>query len=756
MTSPLYSAAYRGYHLVFRAIGKLPPPWPQRFERAAHALKRAAFPGDHDGGPAPAPVPAPAPAPPSPAMPPPAAAATLPAAPDWAIEEMKKIALEIDPALYPYPDKLAAMQLWTIPVHYEGPGLAYARTRAALRHGSYTHLFLLPWLKTGGLDLAALRFIEAAAGDPAHRVLVVTTEDAQSPWASRLAPGVELAELGRMTAGMEHHERARILVRLALQLGPRVVHVINSTSGWEMVRLFGKAVRSHARLYASCVCDDRTEYGTLMSYARLFLGDTYPHLSAVIADTEAYPRTLAADCGLPPSLFRTVRVPADLPAAPAFRADAASRRVLWAGRIDTQKRPDVLAAIAARMPDWEFHVFGSAVMGDGRWLPALERLPNVRVRGPFSGFASIPDEGWACFLYTSAWDGLPNVLLEATAAGLPVVAPDVGGVGEFIDAGTGWLVPRFDDADAYVGALAEVGADPARAEARWRAAADRVATRHSREAFRDALAALPGYLSPEAPAPAVPAAAPARREPALATDLVIDVGMHHGQDTEFYLKKGFRVVAIEANPDFCVRVGERLKDWVDRGRLVILNVGVGVEPGVMDFYRNLDKDDWSSFDKAWGTKEGTRAEVIKVRTVDFADVLREHGIPYYLKIDVEGADINVVRSLAGFAARPRYLSVEENRCDYFGELYAAGARDFKLVNQARHHEHPLPNPPREGRWVDQRFELGATGPFGEETRGEWMSLAQALEWYMANVRNSRDERVGEDGWFDIHARFPIR
>ena len=58
--------------------------------------------------------------------------------------------------------------------------------------------------------------------------------------------------------------------------------------------------------------------------------------------------------------------------------------------------------------------------------------------------------------------------------------------------------------------------------------------------------------------------------------------------------------------------------------------------------------------------------------------------------------------------------------------------------------------------MDQRFELGATGPFGEETRGEWMSLAQALEWYMANVRNSRDERVGEDGWFDIHARFPIR
>lgn len=31
-------------------------------------------------------------------------------------------------------------------------------------------------------------------------------------------------------------------------------------------------------------------------------------------------------------------------------------------------------------------------------------------------------------------------------------------------------------------------------------------------------------------------------------DLIIDVGMHYGNNTAFYLKKGFRVAAIEANP----------------------------------------------------------------------------------------------------------------------------------------------------------------------------------------------------------------
>ena len=32
-------------------------------------------------------------------------------------------------------------------------------------------------------------------------------------------------------------------------------------------------------------------------------------------------------------------------------------------------------------------------------------------------------------------------------------------------------------------------------------------------------------------------------------DLVYDVGMHKGEDTEFYLRKGFRVIAFEADPD---------------------------------------------------------------------------------------------------------------------------------------------------------------------------------------------------------------
>jgi 16S rRNA A1518/A1519 N6-dimethyltransferase RsmA/KsgA/DIM1 with predicted DNA glycosylase/AP lyase activity len=57
-------------------------------------------------------------------------------------------------------------------------------------------------------------------------------------------------------------------------------------------------------------------------------------------------------------------------------------------------------------------------------------------------------------------------------------------------------------------------------------------------------------------------------------DLIFDVGMHLGEDTEFYLKKGFRVVAIEADPLHCSRVAERFAREVAKRQLVILNVAI--------------------------------------------------------------------------------------------------------------------------------------------------------------------------------------
>src|SRR6476661_84489 len=80
-------------------------------------------------------------------------------------------------------------------------------------------------------------------------------------------------------------------------------------------------------------------------------------------------------------------------------------------------------------------------------------------------------------------------------------------------------------------------------------------------------------------------------------DLIMDLGMHVGQDAEFYLKKGFRVVAVEANPILVEHARARFQSEIDAGKLSVVNLGVADQPGRALFYVNQVLSEWSSFDR---------------------------------------------------------------------------------------------------------------------------------------------------------------
>jgi FkbM family methyltransferase len=233
-------------------------------------------------------------------------------------------------------------------------------------------------------------------------------------------------------------------------------------------------------------------------------------------------------------------------------------------------------------------------------------------------------------------------------------------------------------------------------------------------------------------------------------DLIMDFGMHKGHDTAFYLGKGFRVVAVEANPALVAQARSRFAAEIAEGQLVIEAVGVGEKPGTATFYRNLDKDDWSSFLREYGAREGTRFEELEVECVRPQTIFERHGIPYYLKVDIEGLDVAVVRALDHFANRPRYVSIEERHASHFAELWAVGCRRFKIVDQSRLGELSCPLPPREGRYVPASFSGESSGPFGEEIPGDWMSFDEALEYYLTRIRSPSRGHLAGDSWFDIH------
>jgi L-malate glycosyltransferase len=180
-----------------------------------------------------------------------------------------------------------------------------------------------------------------------------------------------------------------------------------------------------------------------------------------------------------------------LPAPGPGRARAELRRALGVredalvvghvGALEIEKDHDTflraIQAIAGQHPALQV-----VVIGDGRRRAELEALRDrlgleqvVRFTGALPE-ASEYLPAFDVFVLSSVVEGFPNVILEAFAANVPVVATAAGGTGELVrDGDTGLLVP-VGDAAALGGGIARVLGDaalrqrcPAAARARWQA-----------------------------------------------------------------------------------------------------------------------------------------------------------------------------------------------------------------------------------------------------------------------------------------------
>lgn len=235
-------------------------------------------------------------------------------------------------------------------------------------------------------------------------------------------------------------------------------------------------------------------------------------------------------------------------------------------------------------------------------------------------------------------------------------------------------------------------------------------------------------------------------------DLIYDVGFHRGEDTEFYLTKGFKVVAIEAHPALYNAGREKFASEIESGRLVLLNVAVAEVSGPISFYES-DNDVWGSIRPEAARRNerlGAGWRELTVEGRKFDEILRRFGVPYYMKVDIEGADLLCLRALSEFDERPQYLSIEAEvdvLSDIRNEvaiLSGLGYVKFKIVRQGHVPLQSCPFPAREGKFVEYKFPYGSSGMFGEEAPGEWISSYQLVEAYRKIVRIQR--LFGDKGW----------
>src|SRR5690606_37908762 len=235
------------------------------------------------------------------------------------------------------------------------------------------------------------------------------------------------------------------------------------------------------------VAQDHRSHESYAPAVRDTLVRAYRRLDAVAvlstADLDFYRRALAG------SRTRVVHIPNAVPEPALPPAALESKVLVAAGRLRPEKGFDLLleafAIVAARHPDWQLWIFGGGPERD-RLAAQVQRL-GLAGRAHLKGATPHLDRQLAeasAFVLSSRHEGLPMVLLEAMAAGLPVVAFDCGaGTAEVVVHGRNGLLVPAGDVPALAAAVADLIGNPDRPRAMG-AAARRDARRYAVPAVR--------------------------------------------------------------------------------------------------------------------------------------------------------------------------------------------------------------------------------------------------------------------------------
>jgi FkbM family methyltransferase len=246
---------------------------------------------------------------------------------------------------------------------------------------------------------------------------------------------------------------------------------------------------------------------------------------------------------------------------------------------------------------------------------------------------------------------------------------------------------------------------------------------------------------------------------------IFDIGMYDGSDTRYFLVKGFKVLAVEANPALVQRAGIVFKQYIFSRQLTLVNAAISGEQG-KEVTLTVCGDDLGSssiYDQTITSRNPTGSYTVQGATI--LNLMDMYGVPYYLKIDIEGAERFCVLPLTT-AQRPEYISFEAG--DDLEELiqHAAGIgyKMFKLINQINFRE--LQNQRnigdrlrkialrglgyaepayirRKGRFFKT---MHSSGPAPWISDGRWCSAGELIKkWRNAKGTNEFS------GWYDVHA-----
>jgi FkbM family methyltransferase len=235
---------------------------------------------------------------------------------------------------------------------------------------------------------------------------------------------------------------------------------------------------------------------------------------------------------------------------------------------------------------------------------------------------------------------------------------------------------------------------------------------------------------------------PAYEQPSI--KVIYDLGANTGDDLAYYLKKADKVVAVEANPTLAKQIESNYSAAISEGRLFVENCVVTTLPHSADvpFYMHKHGHIISQFPKP-AESELVHFDEVMLPSKSVLSLIEEHGHPYYIKIDIEGYDHEIVRNLIENRIFPEFISAESHSIEVFALLASSNFyTSFNLVD-GRSVVEKYKNTPISTLTGPESFSFPshAAGPFGEDIKSPWMTSEHFFELLAYEGL----------GWKDIHA-----
>jgi len=344
----------------------------------------------------------------------------------------------------------------------------YKDINADLSH-STDLVFLFSTLRRGGAELEAIKIITSIIKHSQKKLVIIFT-DPILPEALDWLPNstnISVIDYQTLQPRLNEEQRISITAHLLTYTNPKVVINCNSRIGWDTYYKYGHSLSSVTDLYAMLFCYDYDTNRRKAGYAVDYIRDCIDHLDTIMTDNDSFIEELFYDYGFVDSLrskFTSIKYTPNKSLKPTSRALLLERldrcktkdrklKIFWASRICNQKRPDIILNIAALCPDYEFHIWGNGdiarhISGGIKGIP-----DNVKIHGGYEQIEDIPYHTYDVFLYTSEWDGIPNILVDMAHLNFPIITPDIGGITELLDDSNAWIINDINDVNAYINAL---------------------------------------------------------------------------------------------------------------------------------------------------------------------------------------------------------------------------------------------------------------------------------------------------------------